>query len=366
MPKVLAAMSGGVDSSVAALLLRDQGFEVVGATLKMFDNRDLGLENDGEGRRTCCALADIDDAREVAGRLGLEHRVFNFRRLFHHEVIRRFAEGYLAGQTPNPCLDCNRYIKFHHLWERAEPLGCHYLATGHYARVDYDRERGRYLLKKAEDQDKDQTYVLYCLTQAQLARTLFPLGGLDKKRARQLAEGAGLVNARKPDSQDICFVQDGDYAGFLTKVLGLASPPGDFVDQSGRKLGRHRGLIHYTIGQRRGLRLCFGQPRYVVSKDAGTNTITLGLEEDLSAGETLVDDVNLISVAALDRPLEVTVKIRCGRAEWPARVEPVDGRRLRVVFHRRPKAVAPGQAAVFYQGEVVLGGGTIIQEERPI
>ena len=253
---VLVAMSGGVDSAVAAALLKEQGCDVVGATLKLFSNENVGLDTTS---RTCCSLDDVEDARRVAYKLGIDHHVFNFGDDFSREVIARFAEAYREGRTPNPCIDCNRFIKFDKLLERARLLGLDFIATGHYARIVFDEDRGRWLLSKSADASKDQTYVLAMLTQAQLSRTLLPLGGLTKTAVRALAEERGLANARKPDSQDICFVPDGDYASFLENVLGIHSTPGAFVDTSGHVLGTHKGIIHYTVGQRRGLGPLLGQ-----------------------------------------------------------------------------------------------------------
>ena len=361
MARVLAAMSGGVDSSVAALLLRDQGREVTGATLKLFADEDLGLAGNAPGGRSCCALADIEDARETAERLGLRHQVLNFRTLFRREIIDRFAAAYARGLTPNPCIDCNRYLKFSGLWERAALEPGDFLATGHYARIYFDRHSGRWRLLKARDPAKDQSYALYGLTQEQLARTLFPLGELTKGQVRNLAASQGLVNARKPDSQDICFVRHGHYAEFLEKTLGLVSPPGDFVDRQGRALGRHRGLIRYTVGQRRGLG-SFGRPLYVTGLNPADNTVRLGPAEELAVHSALATEVNLISQAALDGPLEVAAKIRYNSEAVPAVLEPHPAG-VKVIFQTPTRAVAPGQAAVFYQGDLVVGGGVLAPPE---
>jgi tRNA-specific 2-thiouridylase len=349
-------MSGGVDSSVAALLLQERGYELQGATLKLFADEDIGRGNQPD--RPCCSLVNVTDAREVAEQLGFQHQVFNFRQLFHREVIRRFADSYAQGLTPNPCIDCNRFIKFTHFWERAAALGCRFLATGHYARIEFDESRGRWLLKKAWDKTKDQTYVLYALTQEQLARTIFPLGDMEKTKVRDLAEGKNLINAAKPDSQDICFVQEGSYADFLEKVLKYPSPPGDLIDSSGRILGRHRGLLHYTIGQRRALG-SFGQPMYVTELNRKRNTVQIGPAEELFTSEALVDEVNLITESEIKRPVEATVKIRYNSPAAAALIKPGPGGKLWLKFKEPQKAVTPGQAAVFYQGDLVLGGGTI-------
>lgn len=354
--RVMAAMSGGVDSSVAAALLLSQGYTVCGATLKLFDNEDIGLPDTA----VCSSLKDIEDARRVADKLGIAHYVFDFGELFKKEVIARFAKGYAEGVTPNPCIECNRCIKFGKLLEHARLSGWDAIATGHYARVEYDDNTGRYLLKRSADESKDQTYVLYSLTQDVLAHTVFPLGGLHKDEVRRIALEGGFANANKPDSQDICFVKDGDYAGFLEKVWGLKSEPGDFTDSSGKVLGRHRGLIHYTIGQRKGLNLSLGRPVYVVSKDVGTNTVVIGDERELYSDRLYVTDLNIIPFESLEQPMRVSVKTRYTQICAPATIFPPENGRLTVIFDTKQRAVTPGQAAVFYDRDYVVGGGRII------
>jgi len=359
MTKVLIAMSGGVDSSVAAVLLMEQGYDVAGATFKLFENEDIGIDR----TKTCCSLEDVLDAKSVAEKLGFRHDVFNFGLQFEKEVVIPFAKSYACGETPNPCIECNRSIKFDKFLERALILEFDYIATGHYARIEKDPATGRYLLKKGLDQTKDQSYALYTMTQNELSRTLFPLGGLKKTEIREIAEKRGFVNAKKPDSQDICFVKDGDYAGFLKKTLGISAIEGDFVDMEGKILGKHKGIIHYTIGQRKGLGKTFGKPMYVVHIDSKTNRVTLGSNEDLFVDSFTAGNVNLISIEKLEEPMAVTVKTRYTQAEVPAVLYPKGENRVFVRFQEKQRAVTPGQAAVFYQGDVVVGGGKILKPE---
>lgn len=356
MARILVAMSGGVDSSVAAKLLVDAGHEVAGVTLKLFTGDDIDAEN---AKRTCCALSDVEDARRVAYKLGIEHFVFNFRDLFAEKVMNGFVASYLAGETPNPCIDCNRFIKFDKLIERAVLLGYDYVATGHYAIIDRDPDTGRYLLKRGLDRTKDQSYVLYAMTQDQLARTLFPLGGMDKVTARKIAEDAGLINARKPDSQDICFVPDGDYPAFIDRFAPDRVKEGDFVDTEGKVIGTHKGITRYTIGQRRGIAVAFGKPMYVVAKNAEQNTVTLGEDEDLRCQSLEAGDFNLISREILEGPIQIQAKIRYNQTEQSATLIPEGNGTYRVDFERPQRAIAPGQAVVCYSGETVVGGGTI-------
>ena len=357
MKKVMIGMSGGVDSSVAALRLQQAGYAVTGVTLKLFGDEDIIQAPDAT--RTCCALRDVEDARSVAYRLGFEHLVFNFKDAFRTHVMEPFCTSYLRGETPNPCIDCNRHIKFDAMLRRAEALGYDYIATGHYAVRRKDPETGRYLLCRPKDRSKDQTYVLYNLTQHQLAHTLFPLGDLEKAQVRQMAEEAGLVNSHKPDSQDICFVPDGDYAGYIRHAAGAEILPGPFLDTAGHAVGTHRGLIHYTIGQRKGLGLSLGHPAYVVGKDAASNTVTIGSEADLYTDSFTVRDLNWIAIPALTAPMQAAVKTRYSQTEVPCRIEPLADGTCRGIFETPQRAVTAGQSAVFYNGDVVIGGGII-------
>ncbi len=357
MKKVMIGMSGGVDSSVAALLLREQGYDVMGVTLKMFGSEDIEEpENTG---KTCCALSDVLDARSVARRLGFEHLTFNFKDCFREKVMEHFAESYLCGRTPNPCIECNRHVKFDKMLRRATELGYDYIATGHYAVCEYDSERQRYLLKRSADRSKDQTYVLYSLTQEQLAHVIFPLGNMEKNEVRAIAERAGLVNSNKPDSQDICFVPDGDYSGFIRKFTGKDPICGNFEDMDGNILGVHKGIINYTIGQRKGLGIAAGRPLYVVRKQVDTNTVILGDEKDLYTNSLTAYDVNLISIPELTSPVRITAKTRYSQNEQAALLSSLGNGEYLVEFEQPQRAVTSGQAVVFYDGDIVVGGGTI-------
>ena len=353
--RVCVAMSGGVDSSVAAVLLQEQGYELSGVNLRMFHNEDLGESRE----KTCCSLADAEDAALVARRLGFPFYVFDFAQVFRDTVIRDFVEEYQAGHTPNPCAVCNREVKFGALLRRVQALGQDFLATGHYAQVERDPDSGRYLLKRAADRSKDQTYFLYMLTQDQLAHSLFPLGGLHKAEVRQIAETRGLVNARKHDSQDICFVPDGKYADFIERTTGHPSPTGPFLDREGRVLGQHKGLIRYTRGQNKGLGLSTEEPLYVLEKDAAANTIRLGPDSALWTTELTAEQVNLISMPELTVPLRVTAKTRYSQREAAATVTSLPDGCIHVVFDEPQRAITAGQAVVLYDGEYVVGGGTI-------
>ncbi len=348
---VLTAMSGGVDSTVAAALLVREGYRVTGATLDLFD------KNAPHGQ-TDAALA-----ARAAQSLGLPHLLIDARAPFRQFVMDAFARAYLAGDTPNPCVVCNATVKFGFLLDEALRLGMDKLATGHYAQIEYDEMSGRYLLKKAADDAKDQSYMLWSLSQQQLSHTLFPLGTLTKNDVRALAESFGLENAQKKDSQDICFVPDGDYAAFIETLTGKVSQPGDFVAADGTVLGRHKGLIRYTLGQRRGLGISADRPLYVTGKNPSDNTVRVGDEQELYATQMTVRDVNLIAVETLEQPVRADVKTRYSHTASPATVT-VSGDIAHVEFDTPQRAVTSGQSAVFYQADTVLGGGFIADTQQ--
>ncbi len=357
--KVMLAMSGGVDSSCSLLLLKKAGYEVIGATMQLYDNKDIGVES-----KTCCSLSDVEDAKAVASRYNVPHYVFNFKERFNQDVIGRFNSEYLKGCTPNPCIDCNRFLKFDALLERAVMMECDYIATGHYARIEYDESTGRYLLKKAVSREggnkKDQSYVLYNLTQKQLSRTLFPLGTMEKSDVRKLAEENGLVNYDKPDSQDICFVPNGNYAEFIQQYTGIKPTAGDVVDKNGNVLGRHSGMINYTIGQRKGLGIAFGKPMYVIGKNAENNTVTVGESSDLYSDSLIAGELNWISVENPSESFECKAKTRYSQTEQPCTVYPQKDGTVKVVFEQPQRAITKGQRAVFYDGDTIIGGGVIL------
>ena len=342
--KALIAMSGGVDSSVAAYLTQQEGLTCVGGTMKLLCN-DSG---------------DAEDARAVAARLGMEFHIFQMQDTFRREVMDKFVHCYEKGLTPNPCVDCNRKLKFGALLEAALELDCDYVVTGHYSRILKHPDTGRYQLYKAADPAKDQSYFLYGLTQHQLAHTRFPLGGLTKEEARQIAQAQGFINARKKDSQDICFIPGGDYMEFIREHTGKTYPCGDFLDVGGKIVGRHNGAIGYTRGQRKGLGLAMGQPVYVLEKDMPRNTVTVGSNEALFATTLIAEDWNFMPFERLTAPLRCWAKARSRMGEQPATAYPMEDGRVKVVFDQPQRALTTGQAVVLYDGDAVIGGGTIV------
>lgn len=354
--KAIIAMSGGVDSSVAAYLMKESGYECIGATMKLYDNQNI----DTDEEKTCCTLSDVEDARRVAQSFGMPFYVFNFTDDFEKEVIERFVNTYIEGGTPNPCIECNRYLKFKKLMQRMYELSYDYVVTGHYARSVYDEGSGRYLLKKGADASKDQSYVLYNLTQEQLSHTLFPLGEYHKSEIREIAEKLGFVNANKPDSQDICFVPDGKYADFIESYCGKCFPEGDFVTEDGTVLGKHKGIIRYTIGQRRGLGLALPESLYVCEKRMDTNTVVLSKNEKLFHDTLEAGELNWIAFEEIKEPVRCQAKIRYKQKEADALVEKLSDETVRVTFDEPQRGITKGQAVVFYDGDTVLGGGKIL------
>jgi len=353
--KIVIAMSGGIDSSVAAFLLKNTGNDCIGITLKLVKN---SINDTAEGK-TCCSYNDTMDARKVAFKIGIPHYVLNFTDAFETLVIKDFIDKYIYGLTPNPCIECNRHIKFDKFLLRAQQIGYPYIATGHYARIIYNERTGRYNLLKAIDISKDQSYVLYTMTQEQLKHTLFPLGNMNKKEVRALAYDNKLHNSEKPDSQDICFINDNDYAGFIEKHISHMPAQGSFIDNDGRVLGTHKGIHRYTIGQRRGLDICSGRRMYVCSKDSTSNTIVLGTENDLLRKTFEINYINLITTDTIENPMHLFVKTRYSRSAEPATVIQKDTDVISICFDEPQKFICPGQSAVLYDGNSVVGGGII-------
>ena len=353
--RAMIAMSGGVDSSVAALLMKRAGYDCAGVTMRLY--RSPGMEQGSA--KSCCSDADEEDAAYVCWQLGIPFESLCCTKEFEKAVIGNFIREYEAGRTPNPCIVCNRCLKFDRLLEFARERGFDCLVTGHYARIAREAGSGRWQLRKARDESKDQSYVLYMLSQEQLAHLRFPLGDLNKAEARTIAESAGLVTASKHESQDICFIPDGDYGAFLERWTGRRDSKGEILDLDGRVIGRHHGAVRYTIGQRRGLGIAAVQPLYVVAKDMEKHTVTVGPESALYSRELTASDFNWLSIPEPDRPLRVTARTRYRQKEYSAAVWPLEGSRVRLVFDRPQRAVTPGQAAVLYDDDLVLGGGTI-------
>lgn len=352
----MIGMSGGVDSSVAAAILLEKGYEVIGVTMKIWPEMNEDLKTTEGG---CCSLSAVDDARRVANKLGIPYYVMNFKDIFEEKVISYFKDEYLKGKTPNPCIACNRHVKFEAMLNKAVSMGIDYVATGHYAIITYDDNKKRFLLKKSVTQKKDQTYALYNLTQDQLSKILMPVGEYTKDEVREKAKKLGLSVATKPDSQEICFVDDNDYGRFIEENTDAQIRPGNFVDTSGNILGRHRGIIHYTVGQRKGLGIALGKPMYVVRLDVENNNVVLGEDTEVFSEELIADDLNFISIDKLTQPLKVKAKIRYSAKEADATIYPLEDGRAKVVFDTPQRAITPGQSVVFYDEDIVVGGGII-------
>jgi len=352
--KVVVGMSGGVDSSVAAYLLLKKGYDVIGITLEVTPKDEGFFEREGG----CCSLRDIEDARHVAYRLGIPFYVFNMRKNFKEKVIDNFIDEYLSGNTPNPCIRCNKFIKFEDLLNRSLGLGANYIATGHYAKIE---NRGsRYLLKRGNDVHKDQSYVLYNLTQDQLKHTLMPCGDYTKDEIREIAYEIGLEVAKKPDSQEICFVIDDDHGKFIKSQVPDKVLPGNFVDKNGKVLGRHKGIVYYTIGQRKGLGIALGKPVFVIDINPLTNEVVIGDEEDLLKSSLIIKDVNLIGIDELKEPMEVMGKIRYAAKPSLATIYPLEDGKIKLEFKEKQRAITKGQSCVLYDGDYVIGGGIIV------
>lgn len=354
--KVVVGMSGGVDSSVAAYLLKEQGYDVVGVTMQIWQDESSDIVEDHGG---CCGLSAVDDARRVAAMLDIPYYVMNFKNEFKRDVIDYFVKEYKEGRTPNPCIACNRYVKWESLLTRSLSIGADYIATGHYARIT-QLSNGRYAIRNSVTAKKDQTYALYNLTQEQLSRTLMPIGDYTKDEVRAIAERIGLTVAHKPDSMEICFVPDNDYAGFIERETGYESVPGDFVDTKGNVIGKHKGVIHYTVGQRKGLGIALGKPAFVVAIKPETNQVVIGDNSDVFSDKLYANHINLMAADEITEPVHFKAKIRYSHEGAMCTVRKIADDTIECTFDEPVRAITPGQAVVLYDGDYVYGGGTII------
>jgi len=356
--RVVVGMSGGVDSSVAAYLLKKQGYEVIGVTMKLRSNEDFERDS---GKDSCCSLSSVEDARRVCDKLDIPFYVMNFTEIFEEKVVNYFVNEYFRGRTPNPCIACNKYVKFDALLIKAKALEAKYVATGHYARVFYDSNINRYLIRKSATELKDQTYVLYNLTQEQLKHILMPLGDYTKDETRRIASELDLDVADKPDSQEICFIEDNDYGKFLRQKKGESIKPGYFLDTKGNVLGQHKGIVYYTIGQRKGLGISLGKPMYVVDIIPEKNQVILGEAEEVFKKELVAVNANFLPFDELKHPMRVKAKIRYSAPESDAWVIPEKSDRFKLIFDKAQRAITPGQAVVLYQDDYLIGGGVILK-----
>lgn len=359
--KVVIGMSGGVDSSVAAYLLKKQGYDVVGVTMQIWQDEEIAVQEENGG---CCGLSAVDDARRVAQKLDIPYYVMNFKKEFKENVIDYFIQEYLEARTPNPCIACNRYVKWEALLKRSLEIGADYIATGHYARIK-KLPNGRFTLQQSAALAKDQTYALYNLTQEQLSHTLMPAGEYTKEEIRKIAEEAGIPVANKPDSQEICFVQDNDYAKYIENTTGQKLPEGNFVDLEGNVLGKHKGIIHYTIGQRKGLGLAMGRPVFVVDIRKDTNEVVIGDNADVFAKGLIADKVNFMSIPSLEGEMRVRAKVRYNHRGADCTIRMIGEDKMECIFDEPQRAITPGQAVVFYEEDYVVGGACIICSIHP-
>ena len=357
----MVGMSGGVDSSVAASLLLDCDYDVTGITMKLWENPPREEENDCN--RTCCSIEDVEDAKSVAFSLGIPFYVLNMKELFNKEVVDYFVSEYIEGRTPNPCMLCNKVIKFEELLRKALVLGFNYIATGHYVSKEYDEKADRFLLKKAIDKTKDQSYFLYMMNQKQLKHTLFPNGGYTKEQIRKIAETKGLVNSKKPDSQDICFISNKHYSDFIIEWTGNSFSPGEFIDSNGNVLGKNKGHIYYTIGQRKGIGISAEKPLYVIDKDHLSNKVTVGYKDQVKVKGLIAEKLNFIPFDFPEKDFKAKVKVRYSSNEIPANIKVLEKDKVYVEFANSKEIISPGQSVVFYQDEYVIGGGVITQKK---